>query len=232
MIRAYDESYLDSAMNNLGEMLDFAVNACAQDADVFWQLFLSTGFAAQFGSGTPKIVCGRSGTELALEILTLSGAEHTGKKRSAPEPRKDYGLTPEYWAGWILAYYQWYTGRSFKNIYTYVTVQDVLNMYPTLHEASELKFVDTLNRRIRSKSVRTCLKIHRTAAGYSQRELAERSGVSVRMIQKYENRAKDINNAAAETLFSLAKTLGCRIEDLLEPGSDDAEAMNEKDTDL
>lgn len=47
--------------------------------------------------------------------------------------------------GWALAYYQWYTGRSFKSIDRHVSVNEVLKLYPTLHEASEDKFVDTIN---------------------------------------------------------------------------------------
>ena len=62
-------------------------------------------------------------------------------------------------------------------------------------------------------------EIHRQrlAAGLSQSELAALSGVNIRNIQQYEQRAKDINRAAAISLQSLARVLGCRIESLLEP---------------
>ena len=56
----------------------------------------------------------------------------------------------------------------------------------------------------------------RTAKEYSQRELAEKSGVNLRTLQQYELKAKDINKAATTTLLALSKTLGCKIEDLLE----------------
>ena len=46
--------------------------------------------------------------------------------------------------------------------------------------------------------------------------LAEKSGVSLRMIQQYEQRAKDINRASGTNLFALARTLGCNMEDLME----------------
>ena len=46
--------------------------------------------------------------------------------------------------------------------------------------------------------------------------MAEKSGVALRMIQQYEQRAKNINKVAAENLFALAQALGCRAEDLLE----------------
>ena len=42
------------------------------------------------------------------------------------------------------------------------------------------------------------------------------SGVSLRSIQMYEQHNKDINKASAETVLSLAKVLGCTMEDLLE----------------
>lgn len=41
----------------------------------------------------------------------------------------------------------------------------------------------------------TNLKRIRTAKGYSQKQLAELSGVSLRSIQMYEQRRKDINKA-------------------------------------
>ena len=50
----------------------------------------------------------------------------------------------------------------------------------------------------------------------TQEQVAEASGVSLRAIQQYEQRAKDINGARAMKLFSLARTLGCTMEDLLE----------------
>ena len=37
-----------------------------------------------------------------------------------------------------------------------------------------------------------------------------------KMIQQYEQRAKDINKAIASNLFALARVLGCKAEDLLE----------------
>ena len=62
----------------------------------------------------------------------------------------------------------------------------------------------------------TKLKRIRLIYGCSQRELAEMSGVSLRSIQMYEQRNKDINKAQAESLYCLAKALGCTMEDLLE----------------
>lgn len=211
MTHAYDSNYLDSAMSNLGEMLDYAVNACGFDPDDYWSLFLTTGYAAQFGAGAPKVISGTSGTELVWDVL-----EKSGLSIPMPEPLTDYGCSPEYWSGWILAYYQWYTGISFKEIYSLITIRDVLKLYPTLHEAAEDKFVDTINRMIRSRKPATNLQRRRKDIGLSQKALAERSGVSLRTLQQYEARARDINKASAAILMAIAKALGCQIEDILE----------------
>ena len=39
MIHAYSNEYLDDAMRNLGEALDYAVNSCNMAADAFIELF-------------------------------------------------------------------------------------------------------------------------------------------------------------------------------------------------
>ena len=98
----------------------------------------------------------------------------------------------------------------------FIHSEELLQMYPTLHEAPEEKFVDVLNARIARQNSPTRLQVLRRAAYYSQAALAKESGVGLRMIQQYEQRARDINQASAANLAALARTLGCRIEDLIE----------------
>lgn len=150
-------------------------------------------------------------TELVQEIL-----EKSGLKMDFAEPQVEYECSPEYWCGWSAAYYQWYTGRSFQNIHQNISMEKIEKLYPTLHEASEEKFVDMVNQMIQENHFMTPLQALRKACGYSQRELAEKAGVNIRNIQQYEQRAKDINKAAAQNVFALARVLGCRPEDLLE----------------
>ena len=89
-------------------------------------------------------------------------------------------------------------------------------MYYTLHEADITKFVETADKLMKEHFADTNLKRIRIAYGCTQAELAKRSGVSLRSIQMYEQRNKDINKASVETVHSLAKVLGCSIEDLIE----------------
>jgi DNA-binding transcriptional regulator YiaG len=211
MMNVYDSSYLAAAMANLGEMTDYAVNACGMNLDAFWDLFLITGYADRFGAGVPAIIVGRSGTELACEVMDKAGIS-----REFPLPQTEYAYSREYWCGWIMAYYQWRTGRTFRKIRRYLSMEEVCALYPTLHEASEEKFVDTVDHMIARKQLPTCLKELRTAAGYSQRQLSEKSGATLRSIQQYEQRKKNINHAAAESLLAIAQVLGCSVSDLME----------------
>ena len=50
----------------------------------------------------------------------------------------------------------------------------------------------------------------------TQAKLAELSGVSLRMIQLYEQRQSDINKASGETINALAYALCCNFYEIME----------------
>ena len=210
-MRAYKETYLSNAAKILGGMLDYAVNDCETAGGLFLHMFISSGLAEQFERGNPKIIAGKSGIELATEVIESV----TGSKPTVQPPMRDY-RTEEYWAGWVLAQYQWYTGMSFSSILRFLPFDDIIRMYPTLHEADITKFCSTADE-IRARAFpQTNLKRIREAAGLSQSQLAGQAEVSLRSIQMYEQRNKDINKAQAMTLAKITRVLGCDIEDLLE----------------
>ena len=211
MMYAYNESYLNSAMKNLGEAFDYATNICNLGLDEFLKLFISTGVADDFGKGVPKFICGLSGTELVMYIFMKAGLS-----KVFPEPQTEYECSPEYWCGWALAYYQWKTCNSFKSIYESISIDEVLKLYPIMHEASEDRFVDTLNAIIKKNDSISRLQKQRRICGYSQRELAEEASVNIRTLQQYELKTKDINKASVQSVLALASALGCQIDDLLE----------------
>ncbi len=211
MMHAYDECYLNDAMKNLGEAVDYAVNCCKLSMSEFMQMFLASGYAKLFEKGTPKYVSGISGTELVCDIFIRVESKHDFLPAQI-----EYSCSKEYWCGWILAYYQWYSGKSFKDILNILSMEQLERMYSTMHEASEQRFVDAVENIISRKTAVSKLQMLRRLNGYSQRMLAEKSGVHLRNVQQYEQGAKDINKAAVSTLVALAKTLNCEIEDLLE----------------
>lgn len=59
------------------------------------------------------------------------------------------------------------------------------------------------------------LKERRIEKGLTQAELAEQTGLSIRLIQKYEQNVQDLNRVYAISLYKLAKALDCKYEDLL-----------------
>lgn len=213
MTRAYKESYLNKAQKTLAAMMDYAVFDLKYDPDEFFMLFLQSGLMDEFGRGNPKYIAGKSGTELAREVVFITTGQLV---EVTPTPRFD--RSPVYWAAWALAYYQWYSGHSFEEIHKVLPFTELLNMYPTLHEVDINKFVSVADEVLveSKKKSETNLSRLRKARGLSQKELSDASGVTLRMIQLYEQKQNDINKAQASSLQSLAQALGCKIEDLFE----------------
>ncbi len=59
------------------------------------------------------------------------------------------------------------------------------------------------------------LKWTREIKGFSQASLARASGVNARIIRAFECNERDINQAAAITVYKLASALGVKMEELL-----------------
>lgn len=210
-INAYSEDYLENAQKNLGNMLDYAVYSLDLNLEKFYEMFLVSDVSKQFEIGNPSYIAGKNGCELAKEVLMQVG-------KTVPQKAEEMYLdkSPEYWTGWTLAYYQWYRGVRFSRIQKAVSVTEVYGMYETMHEADIMKFVTVMDEKLKAFYHETNLKRMRENAGYSQRQLAEESGVPIRQIQLFEQRRRDINKTQLETAWKLARALACRIEDLVE----------------
>lgn len=135
MTRAYSEVYLEDAMRTLGEAVDFAL--CDQGlTPTELTAILSNAFEMkQFERGIPRVVCGMSGDELAREIIVHAGLKPVEFREAYPFDR-----SPQYWAGWVLAYTQWTCGLGFSDLFEVAPLDWVIGSYHPLHEASEVKF--------------------------------------------------------------------------------------------
>lgn len=211
MIRAYQEIYLSNAQAALGSAFDFAINTCKIPGAEFISLFVVSSLSSRMENGEPSILVGKSGIEIAMEIVR----ETTGKQITT-KPQARFGRSREYWIGWAVCYYQWFSARKFSDIFRALSFDDLAKMYEALHEADISKFAEIVDARMREFYQETNLKRIRSSYGCTQAELARLSGVSLRSIQMYEQRNKDINKASAESLFRMAKALGCSMEDLIE----------------
>ncbi len=212
MIHAYREIYLNKAQSVLGEAFDYAVNCCNIKGTDFVKLFVASSVSKKAENGEPKFIAGKSGIEIVRDIVL-----ETVNKELDIEPQFQFGRSKEYWIGWAVAFYQWYSSQKYSDIFKAVPYESLEKMYYTLHEADISKFADIVDRRIKECFPDTNLKRLRTAYGCTQSELAELSGVSLRSVQMYEQHNKDINKASVQTVLRLAKALGCTVEELIEP---------------
>lgn len=208
--KSYNETYLANVAENLGAMLEYAVE-CNFGLSEFWEKFVLSDAAKGIEKGNVRYLAGYSAADLLNAVAN-----------SASEDKKEYKVTPftdrskYYWAGWILAQYQYHCGNTFFDINRALPIERVLEMYGVLHEADVTKFFNIADEKLSKLPKLSKLKKIRQARGLSQKKLAEKSGVDLRSIQMYEQRRNDINKAQAETLLKLSRVLGCRIEDLMD----------------
>ena len=211
VIHAYDEEYFESARRIMGDLFDFAMVTAGVSPETLQKMMITSSSIRQFEKGNPAYVAGMTGCELFIKMV-----EESGLSIKIPAEEMYLDKSPEYWSGWAIAFYQWYSGKTFERIFEYIDIEELLNMYPVFHEMDIMQFVDEVDKKIASGSIGTRLSIIRKYAGLTQKELSEISDVPLRQIQLFEQRQRDINKCQAETLLRLSKALKCDIEDILE----------------
>ena len=211
MIHAYNEFYLSNAKDRLSSFFDYTINDCKMKPEWAASLFVTTGYAEQFERGNPAYLAGMSGVELARAVILKAYG-----KKELPEPTQSEDRSPEYWAGWALASYQWYYARRFKDIFDRIPMKEIIGMYSVYHEMDISHFIEDMEARYKAAEGESNLKRIRENRGLSQTELSDQSGVNLRNIQMYEQRGNNIDKAQAQILYKLSRVLGCDVEDLLE----------------
>ncbi len=195
----------------MGDAFDYATNVCGISGDTFVKLFVGSTVCARMQNGEPSYILGRSGIEMMTDVLQ----ETTGHAPDV-EPQVRVSRSAEYWIGWASAYYQWWSGRTYWEFFEANGFDDLRRMYTAQHEADVSRFAEIADARVRELFPQTNLRRLRSAYGCTQAELARMSGVSLRSIQMYEQRRKDINKASVLTVYRLARCLGCTVETLIE----------------
>ncbi len=142
MTPAYSELYLADASLALGSMLESTVYLFNIELQTFWRLFLASHISDDFGNGLSGTVSGKSGWELAVELLEDARVEFVHVK-----PTGVVGRSREFWAGWALAHYQWQSGLTFREIEVFAPMKDVLLMYSPYHEMGIDQFCIALDAR-------------------------------------------------------------------------------------
>lgn len=207
--KSYNSLYNEVVSENIGFIYQYAVNF-GFDPIIFWNKFINSYVCKEIEMGNPKYLAGHS----AIELFNFIINDSNNSDFIIPEPF--YSRPRFYWAGWSIAKYQHYRGLSFYELNKIVSIEQILPLYDTLHEADITKFYMILDEIVFNHKKESNLKIIRTAAGLSQSELSKKADVSIRNIQMYEQRRNDINKAQVDILLRLSKCLGCNINDLLD----------------
>lgn len=211
MIHAFDKIYLDDAVSEMACMLDYGINRLGIPVRAFYDMFLESDISQFMSEGNPTYVGGKSGVELCFDVLEQHDIHPDYVEQSISLSR-----SREYWTGWAIAHYQWYSGMSYSTIDNEVPIEDIRNMYEVYHEMDITRFYESMEKERQVRRLETYLKLYREKCGYSQRELAELSKVPLRTIQQYEQRQKNINHARAEYVINLSAVLGCQPRELME----------------
>lgn len=154
---------------------------------------------------------GMAGDELARDIIAHAGLTPVECRETYPFDR-----SPQYWAGWVLAYAQWMSSLGFNELLEVAPLDWIIGSYHPLHEASEDKFAQiVIDKWNNAQADKKGLKATRKAAGLTQKQLAAQSGVKLRAIQLYEQNQLDLRRASVSSAMALAKTLDCTIGDLV-----------------
>lgn len=204
---AYSPLYLNKATRAMGNMLHDAVLEFGIDGTDFLKRFIQSEVAEQFENGNPKYIAGKSGLDLFVEVM-----EKTTGKVYDTVLIESYERSSDYWVGWLLAHYQWYSGRSFRNILETIPYEELSDLYGTLHEADIQKSYEVLDMHFAHKESK--LKSLRKKCGLTQEELARESEVSLNTIRAYERKSKDLNKASFEIIMGLARALKCDVSEL------------------
>ena len=136
MIHAYSDLYLSDARRTLAGSFDHAVYTYGYDLPKYYSIFINSTYSSKFEKGDPFVISGISGVELAGLVI---GTRENRELDPKPVYRDERG--PEYWAGWAIAYYQWYSGCTFKALNMEVYLVCILNItrWTSVSSQTELK---------------------------------------------------------------------------------------------
>ena len=87
------------------------------------------------------------------EEAVPNGGDESGLEYTDAEDAMYLDKSPEYWAGWTLAYYQWESGKSFAEILSNVTLSELLDMYEVYHQMDISKSVEYLDSNFSNPTV-------------------------------------------------------------------------------
>ena len=222
---AYNVNYLSHVQSNVGAMLDCGVNTLEFGMRDFYNMFLSCEVSDRLNRGDSYTVCTLGGVELAEYIVcqAMNNSKYI-HVRKASDPAYNQQLSDaiinvnsaEYWTGKVLVSYAREKNLSYDELDRLIPIEKIYELHHDYKDADDLMINIKLDEMMKESSKTSKIKARREMMGISQAELAKRADISVRTLQQYEQKRKNINNAAAISLVNLSNVLHCDVRDLME----------------
>lgn len=132
MENAYSKNYLSQARTIMANLFDIFINEYNYSIIDFQNLLIKSKFAESLKDGDICYWCGKSSYEIALLMSEKLSFKELSKL--AEKNAYNFSKSPEYWAGWALAFFQWKTNLSFQEIFKKVSIEEIISMYNPYHE--------------------------------------------------------------------------------------------------
>lgn len=120
----------------------YAVQEGGYTLEEYMELIAKSEVVEALGGFHPRWCVGISGYELYGYVV--------GMECKSPENFVDMaGRTPDinYWTGWALALYHWWSAHSFKDIIETIPVKDWMFLYHPLHTCGDNKVIEVLDEK-------------------------------------------------------------------------------------
>ncbi len=212
-VKAYDKKELPQVISTLGKALEFAEKCLPEGAAGFYRRFANSSVAATCTGPDAHPEIGGSAIELVLDVnedASIDTLLMNEKRLSKQETRRLR------WEAELLCRYQWETGLPFPAVFRTLSPERLRALHADYAELPPAEVVQKISVPETHESTTTSLARIRRERGLSQAGLAKASGVTLRSIQQYEQRKKDISHAQARSVLALAQALSCTMEELLE----------------
>ena len=211
--KAYDEKELPQVISTLGKAFEFAEKCLPEGAAGFYRRFANSSVAATCTDPDAHPELGGSAFELVLDVNEDASIDTLLMNEKRLSKQETGRLR---WEAELVCRYQWETGLPFPAVFRTLTEERLRKLHADYAELPPAEVVQKISVPETHESTATNLARIRRERGLSQAGLAKASGVTLRSIQQYEQRKKDISHAQARSVLALAQALSCTMEELLE----------------
>lgn len=206
-IKNSNDRLVITAIEMMAEMFEYSKCYLHVESDEFFDMLNNTNSSDKLYNLDIIYIYGKSSIEIINDIYLANEM-----KIKTFNNKKLLKSDKYYWLGLVIASYCYGKKISFKEFGQRIKPSQILRMYNIMHEAPHMKVIEEIDKILNKQE--SVLKSIRQAKNISQNELSILSGVSLRSIQMYEQKKKNISKASFEIVKRLANSLLIKPEEL------------------